>query len=42
MRDCKKLSESDGLTGVANRRLFDAELIAAWQRRRASRRPTSP
>ena len=28
----KKLSESDGLTGLANRRLFDAELCAAWQR----------
>ena len=28
----KKLSESDGLTGLANRRLFDVELATAWQR----------
>ena len=26
----RKLSESDGLTGVANRRLFDGSLLAAW------------
>lgn len=28
----RKLSESDGLTGVANRRLFDGSLIDAWSR----------
>jgi diguanylate cyclase (GGDEF)-like protein len=26
----RKLSESDGLTGVANRRLFDGALLSAW------------
>jgi len=33
----KLLSESDGLTGLANRRLFDAALTAAWQRAAAAR-----
>ncbi|MBL0039739.1 MAG: diguanylate cyclase [Xanthomonadales bacterium] len=34
----RKLSESDGLTGVANRRLFDGSLIEAWTASVRSRR----
>ncbi len=34
----RKLSESDGLTGVANRRLFDGSLIEAWTAALRSRR----
>jgi diguanylate cyclase (GGDEF)-like protein len=33
----RALSESDGLTGVANRRSFDAALAAAWARAAAAR-----
>ena len=33
----RKLSESDGLTGVANRRLFDGSLLAAWAAARSRR-----
>lgn len=31
----RTLSQSDGLTGVANRRLLDGSLLAAWQEARA-------
>lgn len=34
----RKLSESDGLTGVANRRLFDGSLLDAWAQGTRERR----
>lgn len=36
-----RLAERDGLTGIANRRMFDARLAAEWQRCGSSGRPLS-
>lgn len=40
-RSLRLLSMSDGLTGVANRRGFDEQLVEAWRRHAESRRPLS-
>jgi diguanylate cyclase (GGDEF)-like protein len=40
-RHLRLLSMSDGLTGIANRRSFDEELVYAWRRHAQSRRPLS-
>jgi len=40
-RALKKLSSMDGLTGIANRRTFDAVLEREWQRARRSGKPLS-
>ena len=36
-----QLSTTDGLTGIANRRLFDQTLLAEWQRSARSQQPLS-
>lgn len=40
-RHLRLLSMSDGLTGIANRRSFDEELVYAWQRHAESQQPLS-
>lgn len=40
-RELEKLSLTDGLTGIANRRRFDQRLAAEWRAARRSRQPLS-
>lgn len=40
-RHLRLLSMSDGLTGIANRRSFDEQLVDVWQRHVESQRPLS-
>jgi len=40
-RHLRLLSMSDGLTGIANRRSFDEELVYAWRRHAESQQPLS-
>lgn len=37
----RRLASLDGLTGIANRRVFDDNLLTEWRRARRSRRPLS-
>lgn len=40
-RELEQLSFTDGLTGIANRRLFDSKLESAWTQSRAAQLPLS-
>ncbi len=40
-QELERLAETDGLTGLANRRAFDAALDRAWRRRQRTGRPVS-
>jgi len=40
-RELERLAETDGLTGLANRRAFDAALDRAWRRLQRTGRPVS-